>query len=126
VLGPGSLFTSLMAVLLIPGIADAWRTSKSKKVFVLNLIGQDGETLGMDGREHLAALARVARIEGPGKVICHEGLLKVPPGLQPVLVDEAEAAEFGWKMVAADVADPEPEWPAHDPLALGRVLSELT
>jgi uncharacterized cofD-like protein len=126
VLGPGSLFTSLMAVLLTPGMAEAWRSSSANKVFVLNLIGQDGETLGMDGRQHLAALSRVARIEGPGRVICHEGPLEVPPGLQPVLVDEAEAAEFGWKVVGAAVADPEPEWPAHDPLALGRVLSDLT
>ena len=56
ILGPGSLYTSLMSVLLIPGIKEAWEASGARKVFVLNLIGQDGETMGMSGRQHLEAL----------------------------------------------------------------------
>jgi uncharacterized cofD-like protein len=124
VLGPGSLYTSLMAVLLVPGIREAWRGSRGKKVFVLNLLGQDGETLGMNGNDHLTALADLAGIEGPGIVISHTGELDVPRGLKGVTVDQDVASRLGWRVVHHDVADREAEWPAHDPIKLGRVLSE--
>jgi len=124
VLGPGSLYTSLMAVLLVPGIREAWQGSRGKKVFVLNLLGQDGETLGMDGHDHLKALAELAGIEGPGLVISHLGTLEVPPGLKAVTVDQVDARRWGWQVIHDDVSDPEVEWPAHDPIKLGRVLTE--
>jgi uncharacterized cofD-like protein len=125
VLGPGSLYTSLMAVVLVPGLVEAWGAAKARKVFVLNLIGQDGETLGMDGPSHLASLAKLAGVEGPGNVLCHEGPISVPNGLEAVTVDQAEAARFGWTLTTADLCDQEPEWPAHEPMALGRILGEL-
>jgi len=125
VLGPGSLYTSLMAVLLVPGVADAWKASNSKRVFVLNLIGQDGETLGMSGADHLAALSKIAGIEGPGTVVSHVGELAVPPGLMAVSVEQDEASAWSWQVVHSDVADQEDGWPAHEPMALGRVLAEL-
>jgi uncharacterized cofD-like protein len=124
VLGPGSLYTSLMAVLLVPGIREAWQGSRGKKVFVLNLLGQDGETLGMGGNDHLAALADLADIEGPGLVISHSGTLEAPPGLTAVTVDQVDAKRWGWQVLHDDVSDPEAEWPAHDPIKLGRVLTE--
>jgi uncharacterized cofD-like protein len=125
VLGPGSLYTSLMAVLLVPGIREVWQGSRGKKVFVLNLLGQDGETLGMDGNDHLLALAELADIRGPGAVISHMGELDVPAGLKAVTVDQDDASRWGWQVVHHDVAALDVEWPAHDPMSLGRVLGEL-
>ena len=125
VLGPGSLFTSLMAVLLVPGIAQAWTSSRAKKVFVLNLIEQDGETLGVGGADHLAALSKVAAIEGPGSVVSHRGALVGPAGLTCVSLREDEALAWGWQVVEADLMDPDGDWPAHEPMALGQVLSHL-
>ncbi|HEY7564098.1 MAG TPA: gluconeogenesis factor YvcK family protein [Acidimicrobiia bacterium] len=125
VLGPGSLFTSLMAVLMVPGIVDAWKSSKASKVFVLNLLGQDGETLGLDGAGHLAALADMAGVTGPGTVLGQEGTFPVPPGVAAVAVGVDEAARYGWDLVTADLCDLAPDWPAHEPMALGRALAEL-
>jgi uncharacterized cofD-like protein len=125
VLGPGSLFTSLMAVLLVPGIAQAWASSRARKVFVLNLIEQDGETMGMSGADHLAALSKIAAIEGPGTVISHRGDFVVPSQLTAVKVADDDALAWGWQVVEADLMDPEAEWPAHEPMALGQVLSGL-
>jgi len=123
VLGPGSLFTSLMAVLLVPGISQAWSTSPARKVFVLNLIGQDGETLGMSGADHLAALSKIAGIEGPGTVMSHEGDFEVPPGLTAVTVASDDAVAWGWQVVEGDLIDPDDDWPAHEPMALGQMLA---
>jgi uncharacterized cofD-like protein len=58
VLGPGSLFTSLLAVALVPGVGDAIRASRGRRVLVANLMTQPGETLGMDLTDHLDALDR--------------------------------------------------------------------
>ena len=56
VLGPGSLFTSIIPNLLVPGIVDAIRQSKAKTVFVCSLADQQGETWGLSAREHVEAL----------------------------------------------------------------------
>lgn len=125
VLGPGSLYTSLLATLLVPGLGEAFRRAGATRVFVLNLVSQDGETLGMDGGAHLAALAELAGVRGPGSVVTHTGPLEVPPGLSAVSLDPTTAARWGWRLVEADVSAAGEEWPAHDPIKLGRVLAAL-
>ncbi len=52
-LGPGSLFTSLITNLLVPGIADAIAASNATRVYVCNLMTQANESLGLTASEHL-------------------------------------------------------------------------
>ena len=56
VLGPGSLFTSIIPNLLVPGIVDAIAQSHARTVFVCSLADQQGETWGLSAREHVEAL----------------------------------------------------------------------
>ena len=65
VLGPGSLFTSILPVLLVRGVADAIRTARGRRVLVGNLMTQPGETIGMTMADHLDAIDRHA---GPALV----------------------------------------------------------
>ncbi len=58
VLGPGSLFTSIIPNLLVPGIVDAIAQSKGKTLFVCSLADQQGETWGLSAYEHVDALLR--------------------------------------------------------------------
>lgn len=58
VLGPGSLFTSIIPNLLVPGIVDAISQSRARTVFVCSLADQQGETWGLSAREHVEALMR--------------------------------------------------------------------
>ncbi len=58
VLGPGSLFTSLLPALLVPGIREAVAASGALVVFACNVATQPGETAGYDLADHLDALAR--------------------------------------------------------------------
>ena len=60
VIGPGSLFTSILPVLLVRGIAEAVRASHGAKVLVGNLMTQPGETVGMTMVDHLDAIDRHA------------------------------------------------------------------
>lgn len=121
VLGPGSLFTSIIAPLTVPGVAEAINQSSGALVYVLNLTSQDGETLGMDGMAHLDALVRIGGIRLPDAVVTHDGPLAIPPGLGRVSLEEHPAIEI----VTGDMADPDAEWPQHDPARLGAVLRRL-
>src|SRR4051794_30135911 len=56
VLGPGSLFTSLLPSLLIPAIRDAVLAAPAPKIFVCNVATQDGETTGFDLADHVEVL----------------------------------------------------------------------
>jgi len=56
VLGPGSLFTSLLPSLLIPAIRDAVLQASAPRIFVCNVATQEGETTGYDLAGHLEAL----------------------------------------------------------------------
>lgn len=56
VLGPGSLFTSVIPNLLIPNIRDALAAATCPRVFVCNLISQPGETDGFTASDHLRAV----------------------------------------------------------------------
>lgn len=56
VLGPGSLFTSIIPNLLVPGILEAIRESSAKTVFVCSLADMQGETWGLSAYEHVQAI----------------------------------------------------------------------
>ena len=56
VLGPGSLYTSLLPSLLLPGIRDALLAASAPRLYVCNVATQDGETAGLDLAAHVEAL----------------------------------------------------------------------
>ena len=125
VIGPGSLYTSIISAFKVNMLASAVMGADAQKIFILNLVTQDGETLGMDGVAHLEAMERHVGVFGPGIVVVHDGLLDVPEGHDRVTLDVEEAARHGWRVVLADVANDWADWPSHDPLKLGRVLEKL-
>lgn len=125
VLGPGSLFTSLIAPLRVPGMAEAVNAASGTLVYVCNLTTQDGETLDMSGDQHLEALVAIGGIRAPDVVIAHDGPLEVPPGLERVEVDPEVLTTAGIRLEEADVAGTIEGWPGHDPARLGAVLRRL-
>jgi uncharacterized cofD-like protein len=58
VVGPGSLYTSIMPSLLLPDLMAAVRASEAVKLYVCNVATQKGETQGYDLADHVAALER--------------------------------------------------------------------
>jgi len=56
VIGPGSLFTSVLAACVVPDINRALATSRARKIYVANLRPEDPETLGMSLQDHVDAL----------------------------------------------------------------------
>lgn len=94
-IGPGSVYTSVIPNLLVPGIADAIKASKVPRVYICNVMTQPGETDGFSAFDHAQAI--VAAV-GPGLfdyVMVNTGM---PP--QEVL-DRYEAA--GAEIVEPDI-----------------------
>ncbi len=58
ILGPGSLYTSIIPNLLVEGISFAISASSAKKVYVCNVMTQPGETTGYTASDHVNAIAR--------------------------------------------------------------------
>ena len=56
VMGPGSLYTSIIPNFLVEGITEAVQRSRAVKVYILNIMTQDGETDGYSAQDHLKAL----------------------------------------------------------------------
>ena len=65
VIGPGSLYTSIMPSLLLPEIADALRVSQALRVYICNVATQRGETIGYDLVDHVTAIEQHI---GPGLI----------------------------------------------------------
>ncbi len=55
-LGPGSLYTSVIPNLLVDGISETIADSSALKIYVCNIMTQEGETEGMTAQDHVAAL----------------------------------------------------------------------
>jgi uncharacterized cofD-like protein len=56
IIGPGSLYTSIIPNLLVPGIKEALLNTKSVKIYICNIMTQEGETDGYSVSEHLKAI----------------------------------------------------------------------
>ena len=125
VIGPGSLYTSLLATLLVPGIVDAVNASKARLVYVANLSTQDGETLGMDCADHLDALIAISGMRSPAAIVANETSATFPLPLRPLQADAEVMATYGVDVVFGHLVETSSGVPRHDPVRLGGVLARL-
>jgi len=133
IIGPGSLYTSLIPNLLVADIADAIRASSAKRIYVCNVANMRGETGGLDAADHVAALVEHGLEGGIDVVVahepqpCHAHLCDDDSRVEPVAFDEgirARIEAFGASVVTADLADPE-DPVRHSRAALCRVLERV-
>lgn len=125
-LGPGSLMTSTIAAMRVPGITEAINRSSAQLVYVANLITQDAETLDMDGIDHLDALLRLTGVRPPSAIVANEHVIDALPPLHRTTFDPELTATYGADLVTADLVDTSELWPSHDPGKLGAVLATIT
>ncbi len=91
VVGPGSLFTSLLPNLLVPDIAAALRATRAFRVFVCNVATQPGETDGFTCQDHLAALEAHAGEGLFDMIVVNKAFTgELPPATGWVTVNENE------------------------------------
>ena len=130
VLGPGSLYTSIIPNLLVDGIPEALTNTRAIKIYICNVMTQIGETDGFTASSHLRAI-----IDHKGKfldyIVLNNG--RVPlrlrtryqqGGAEPVMVDAGEVEKLGVEMVSTDLIH-RPDLVRHHPEKLARVILRL-
>ncbi len=126
VLGPGSLYTSLLPSLLVPGIRSALEAARGLRVYVANVATQVGETEGYTLSEHVAALSAHDVGHLIDVVLANDDTsARVPPGYpaEPVRID-LPLDETRPRLELAAVVDPQNAH-SHDPQRLTRALVRL-
>ena len=112
-LGPGSLYTSILPNLLVPQIVDAIQRSNAPKLYICNLMTQPGETDGLDVGGHIRAIEAQLASLGISKRIFGSILAqaKIEPsplvdyykakGAEPVTCDSGELELKGYRVIQA-------------------------
>jgi uncharacterized cofD-like protein len=130
VLGPGSLYTSVVPNLLVEGIAQAVRWSPATVVYVCNVATQPGETDGFSAADHVRVLLDLL---GPGVIdvvlvnsnpASGRAVAAADEPIDPVLPDSLAGFGGAFRVVARDVvSDRNPL--RHDPEKLTAALLEI-
>ena len=126
VLGPGSIYTSLLPSLLLPQIREAIAASSALRIFVCNVATQDGETMGMDLADHVAALVAHAGPDVVDVVLANNRLLdgSLRPPSEPVRLTWPPEIQRLPKLVLDDVVDPDAAQ-RHDPGLLSAAIVRI-
>jgi uncharacterized cofD-like protein len=110
VIGPGSLYTSILPNLLVPAIASAMQEAKAHKLFISNVATQYGETNGYTAADHYAALRRHLRTDRLVDVVLANSNLPQEPLPADWLSEPVVApgdSDYGTaRLVLADLVDP--------------------
>lgn len=125
VLGPGSLFTSVMPNLLVPGIADAVRRSKALKVYICNVATQVGETDGFTIADHVNTIFQHTSPDLFQYVLANGSRIqRIPAGAPIAAVEEIGELPESVRLLRTDVVnDANPL--RHDPEKLSKAVMRL-
>jgi uncharacterized cofD-like protein len=129
VLGPGSLYTSVLPNLLVPDIAAAVEATRAPVVYVANVATQPGETTGYDLADHVAAIRRHLRRRIIDIVLANDNMapLDADETIEAVPPELVATGLFGVgtpRLVLTDLVD-ELDPIRHDPGKLGAAVMAL-
>lgn len=134
VFGPGSLFTSIIPNILVPGVVEAVASSKATTLFVCSVADVQGETWGLSAKEHVQALLEhgldgyldyvLVNAKSP-EIDIHDD--NAQSGVRHIYVDAAEIEaiqSMGPMVVERELVDSEhPTW--HSPSAFRSALAHI-
>ena len=124
VIGPGSLYTSVLPNFLVPGVREAVARSRAHKVFVCNIATQHGETDGLSARDHLRVFERHSGVS-VSHVVVNSRIVPLAPEFhqEPLSIDDAIDG-FDGVVMRADVVDD--SFPSrHDSGKLAELISRI-
>jgi len=132
VLGPGSLYTSILPNLLVKGIPEAIVASKAIKIYVCNVMTQPGETERYCASAHVKALIEHSNPKIIDYCVVNNG--RIPPAILkryeeqdsiPVANDSSFIENAGYRVLGADVIFIADDMVRHDPLKLASLITGL-
>jgi uncharacterized cofD-like protein len=131
VLGPGSVYTSIVPNLLIPDVREALKRSRARVVYVCNVMTQPGETDGYTAADHLGVLCRHGAAGLIDDVLVNDTAVSrdlaaayQAEGAVPVVADDQALAALGVRVVHARLAH-EGDFFRHDSARLAEAVLRL-
>lgn len=132
VLGPGSLYTSILPNLLVPGIAEAIKRANAKKVYICNVMTQQGETDNYRASDHVKALTEHVGNSLVDTIIVNDALipediaaLYALEGAKPVECDVDRLKSLGLDIIKGTFIQQDHKLIRHDTKKVSRVLLSL-
>lgn len=129
VMGPGSLYTSIIPNILIKEITDAIVVSRAVKVYVCNIMTQPGETDGYSASAHLKNLIEHSHprmidyvIVNTGKIPAHILKRYEEENAYPVVNDRKNIENMGYRVIEDDVVFFSEKMVRHDPLKVAKII----
>ncbi len=126
ILGPGSLYTSIMPNLLVEGVAKALKKSKAIKIYICNVMTQPGETDKYSASAHAKAILDHTGRGAIDYVLVNSApIIKKPDdGSEPVEVDEEKINALGCGLIKEDLIS-ETDAGRHDPDKLCKAVMKI-
>lgn len=132
ILGPGSLYTSVIPNLLVDGVAEAIQESRALKIYVCNIMTEDGETEGMSAADHVAALLEHGGPKLVDLCLCNSspisGELQARYSLEdaePMRADQEELELLGAEVVFRPLVDEESNYARHSGVKVAQAVLDL-
>ena len=129
VLGPGSLYTSIIPNLLVEGIVEAICASDALKVYVCNVMTQEGETEGYTVSDHIAALFHHSRQGLFDLCLCSSSPIPdevaaryAAEGAEALYADPVPCEALGVEIISRPITTVAEGYVRHDPEKLAREL----
>ena len=132
ILGPGSLYTSVLPNLIIQGIPEAICASSAFKIYICNVMTQMGETEGFTASDHVREIIKHTRKDILDAVILNSSDISATEALEryqmgnsyPVLPDVDEIRALGYKSFSEDIVGVK-DYVRHDSAKLVQVLIKV-
>lgn len=131
VLGPGSLFTSVIPNLLVPSIVNAINTASAPVIYAANIMTQPGETSGFNLSSHLEAIFQHTQLKRVDYVLFNSG--HIPDrklkfyrsrGSMPVELDDRAHERMGPRIILDDLVSVS-DFIRHDSSKLAMAVMKL-
>ncbi|GLB59794.1 gluconeogenesis factor YvcK family protein [Cytobacillus sp. NCCP-133] len=132
IIGPGSLYTSILPNLLVPKLGTEVCRSKGKKVYICNLMTQAGETLDYTASDHVKALYDHMKCAFINTILVNNE--EIPQHIQeryseemakPVIYDTGALTELGLEIIHGEIASHENGMIRHDTKEVAQMLYHL-
>jgi len=123
IVGPGSLYTSILPNLLVPDLTEALRASRALKFYICNVATQEGETDGYSSSDHVKTIESHVRGRIFDLIICNNRInIGLPEHIE--LVTQDEELSLAYPVYAADLVDEENPW-RHDSRKLAQTVMDV-
>ncbi|MBM7690978.1 putative cofD-like protein [Peribacillus deserti] len=132
VIGPGSLYTSILPNLLVPELGRAVCDSKAKKIYICNLMTQAGETLNFTASDHVEAIYQHMQCSFIDSILVNNEEIPQDAKLKykeeyakPVIYDFDRLSQFGVKVLQEQIVSYDGNVVRHDTKKVAEILYNL-